>query len=550
MAQRKVRKGTQLFKLGNFIIKKGAVYRCDAWLYAVNVCNGNATQGSRLLKDLTERGVIENGTVDIGYRSMKKTIKTVKMTELGIRMLTKEYGSDALTYEEMARPLRQFDTKSYDSLLTLYNDNHIKTIFNCAGIQTETGAKPSLPQLAAYLEHTLLPADNQPYRTYSENQLEKAYDRGIYYTKQEYLQFFKEHDGGAEVLRSAFRGLFISSHDCYVVYSNGKNNPNMIRFPVNRPEILLILTLKNQGLATVRKVNGVKTGISALTISDANSFVYSTASARRYGRTDGSSTSMAVPKVFSLASSVNRTDMPDSYCALYSIVFEESGVSALKCLTSRSLEQRITDAGAYAEQASDRFGLNNDTMFPLRYKRDGRTVPCAYMPYYELHALDAIRQMSYVPVIITRRDMIKVISHITHKHHLFIDIETGQEIEDKYNVVYDEHGYVNGKKVLEEYLHEKGLTISTKQYNDLPRLYGMEYGEFYDLVANGRIQPDSLMEHLKTSKYDGKKGYRKKKKSIAVSLELYNKIKEYAESHEMSLYYATAKVLHYEEPKE
>ncbi|MBR2702073.1 MAG: hypothetical protein IKE77_08320, partial [Erysipelotrichaceae bacterium] len=265
---RGIQPDTDLWKLASFLYFKGSVYKQDMLLYGARLTGDSDFRPSKLLKQLKDREIIELKDFAIGYRSQKRVTSVCFLTEKG-QVILKGYYKRLIDIKVFDRIAAEFRRKKYKSLLELYNANHLKAVFNSVGIQTDVVSKPSIEQLYCYLNDIPFTADSESfYPVLSAERMERMYREGIFYTAREYKEFYINKLKPGEPLSSIFRGVYISKDRCLVIYSNGKNNPNMIYLPNETSEHMLINSLIAAGFAD--------DNVAALTISDTNYFIYGT----------------------------------------------------------------------------------------------------------------------------------------------------------------------------------------------------------------------------------------------------------------------------------
>lgn len=585
-ANKTIQPKTSLFKLATFLYFKGSVYKQDMLLYATKLVSGTQISPSKLLMTLKRRNIVELRDYTIGYRSQKRTTSVCFLTEKGRLILNRYFSdlTDVKIFDEMADRFRR---KGYDKLLTLYNSNHIMTMFNCAGIQGDSVSKPSIKQLYCHINKVPYVHRDKRYKEMSYDVINRLYQEGIFYSAAEYKEFYKTLSGG-EPLRSIFRGIYISKNKTLVIYSNGKNNNNLIYLPNEFSEHALTNSLIKNGLA-----NG---NISAITMSDANYFIYGTLAGRKFGlnktaldkgvldakrnlerlelkekceknnwnymdrlavlqskweKSDTYRENKSVGKniIFGMNANINNSAVYGNYKMFYSVTFSQDGINALEYLVTHSDEEKYEEELEYVKNMPGLLRVSSfkDSIYPLEYLQGNTWIPCIYMPVYELHALQQMQRDEFTAAVITSGDMINTIQHCTHKVHSFIDCETEGVMIDEDAIIYDENGYCKGRKMLENYLLKKAMKAAPDQYISLPKKYDMSYAEFYNSIAKGEIMPEELMPLIETTEYDlreyGKRYYRKRKKTIAVSTDVYNLIKQYAVTNNITLYRAACNMI-------
>lgn len=599
-------KNSQLYKLLSFLVMKGSVYSSDFSLFA-NHLDKSTGHSTRLIKRAEELGYITYGDFTINarlkatykitdnlrdqYNSAKakdkdsrtpeeinvikkyklktslrnhakidnpKTVKVVFPSELAIEQFA---SPDSETYAYLLDLSTTFkhnvlDKTNYEKTLIAYSHNHVKTMFNCADIPTDSLTRPNLVMLDCFV-HSRAYSKLDNYHLdedYSNEQLERYFTKGMYFSSPEFRKYVNSYLGRNEPLRSVFKGVFISKDKCLVVYSNGANNEQLIFIKSDQNERELIDLLYSRRLCKQRTVESHKTGVSVLTVSDTNTFIYGTASGMRLGLNDsGKELNKRAREILLIPNNellfAKDTEFDKYFHALFSVPFGKDGVTQLTYLVSNSLEDYVMEAQAI-NQENDSFKENkNNVIYPLYIIANGEKVQVLFMPVYELTTLVRIKESNNIPMIVTRANMTTVISHITHKQHLFMDIDTKQLLDDNISLIYNAKGYNKGKKILEDYLHNKGKTLTTKQFNDLPSQFVNEdnlpytYNEFYNDIANKKIMPEQIEHQLELSDYipSTKKTH---KVSANLDMILYDKLKRFAGQRKITNQYAIRLLLH------
>lgn len=605
-----IRKNSQLYKLLSFLSSKGSVYLSDFSLFANHLCNDRG-HSSRLIKQAEESGLITYDTfvinprlkatykitdslrsqyksamakdeasrtpaeinlikkykrkVSLNKHAKIKKPKSVKVVFLSENALEQLCQKDSNTYNYFLALRTKFkhnvkDNANYEKTLISYSHNHVKTLFNCVDIPTDSLTRPNLAMLDSYInsrnyiKKEIYALDAE----YSNEQLESYYSKGMYFSSNEFREYIDNYLDRNETIRSAFKGLFISKDKCLVVYSNGANNEQLIYIKSDKNERELMDLIYKRKFCKSRTVESHKTGICALAISDTNMFVYSTAEGMRLGQNDSerdlsekARQSLLVPSNELLFA---KDDFEKYFHALFVVPHNKDGVPQLAYLVSNSLEDYLMEAQSIT-QLNDQLENNiykenkNNIIFPLHLIVDNQKVQIMYLPVYELTSLLLVKNSNSIPLIVTKENMTKVISHITHKQHLFMDIDTRQLLDDNVSLIFNSKGYNKGKKVLEEYLHNKGKTLTVKQFNDLPKQFVNEdnkpytYNEFYNDIGNGKIKPEEIVDTLDLIDYIPTS---KKTHKVSANLDtyLYSNLKQFAKENNITLQYAVRVLLH------
>ena len=534
MDRYRLKLGTNPYKLALFLFTKGSCYKQDLLMYAYSLTNNHQSNSSSLVKTLNENNIVYFKD----FKLKTKTVSVAYLTEQGRKQVIKL--ADIKNTEYYDKLLFRFNTKVYDKLLAYYNDNHIKTMFNCVDIPTDALSKPTLHEVYNYINKI---EQNDNFLSYTPDEIQEYLDKGIYYSKEEYREFYKLKEVNDEVLTSVFRGLFISTDKCAVVYSNGKDNNKMIYLAKSGSEFLLTKYLIKQRLAPLRTVNRKKVGLYALTMSDANSFIYSSAVGRKRGEVKSKVSVETKSFVFTPYSNINYIENDGSYCGMYSVIFNKTGVQCLQRFVSNPVATTYTYPKSLPQYYPDRFSDNQgEYEYPINYNHNGTWLPCCYIPIYDLMFLNQLKSSTFTPAIITDKDMINVISRITHKPHIFLDINTLKPINEDV-LIYDDKGYVKGKKMLQDYFLSLNQRVDDKQFKQIPAKYGMSYNQFYNALALGQLSIQDVAVNLNPRAYHKTHTYRTKKTNLVVPYEIYLKVKSLAQRNHNTIQYTTTKLL-------
>jgi len=602
-----IKHGTKLSQLALFVLRKGGVYKQDLVMYANRLCSrpSDASTLVKELHDRGYLEVVDfnikarrhtPAAPDKKSSAYYQNIKTVSVCYLSTDGLPEAYVLYEYIAKDKALPLDYFralrepfviettemSPNAYRETLSVYNANRIMTLFNMADIQSDPQRKPSLEEIYSYRNNTAYtpPADS-PYRHYgSAEKLERALDSGFYYSIEEYRDLYAAHEDGKERFTSIARGLFISNSKCIVIYSNGKNNNSMLYCPVQSGETRMVQALKNENLAVdiyeyddkgnvVVDEKGyafvVAQRVDALAISDANYFIYSTAAGKKFGRTtamhknDNYLSKLLTPhsNVFADIDTDPRKVL-DSYSRFYCVVYNKDGVTMLKSI----LEDSYDDTAAFystlirSSKEKNKGRAKNDRLYPIFEKNTADSTlpliyrpdednyyPCCRIEAYELLLLNKISKMDQTPAIITRKSLTNIIQHITLKKHIFLDADTLEPFGEDDTLAFDENGFPKGKKILEDYLHSNGLTASLKEYYELPKKFNRDYISFYNALAEEEISPEDCAKKMETRPYTPGRKYKASKKTVCISEELYDQIKELSSANSVTIYHTVNKLI-------
>ena len=576
----RIRANTKLARVGMYLLRKGGVYRQDLLAYANRICS-KPSDASTLIRELKERDIIairnftvlekryaatETEKTGSYYRSAGKT-ETVTLSDHGLTAMYQLYITSANVdapaprayFEKLREPfladITQLSDSAYRQVLNRYDANRLKTIFNIAGALTEPLGKPCLEEVYCYRNGLEYEGEHsKDYRVYQDDtMLDTILERGIYYTIGEYREFYARHEDGVERFKTIARGIYISNILTLVVYANGRGNKSMIFCPNQTSEQQIVLALKNENLS--HRTSDTNAGayaskeVHALLIGESDSFIYSTATGKRFGRTTkGHKNDNYLKKLLTPYSKVFEVPDPSAnrqnyYNGLYCIAYNRCGLDQLRRLLEQSSQ---TDAfyQEVTETFPERFAKDpGNREFPILYRdSDGIWRSCCYIPCYELMQLAAIRQQQAQPVIIVSSDMRDIIQRITHQKHLFLDPEDFTP-DTSAVLTIDENGYPAGKKILDDYLHAKLKRAERAEYYKAAARYDLDVTEFFNAIAESRIDVEEVVKEMILKDYDPSGYVRRAKKAMFVSRDCYEQIVELAGRKNATIYHVTNMLL-------
>ena len=576
----RIRANTKLARIGLYLLRKGGVYKQDMLAYANRICS-KPSDASTLIKELKKRDIITvrdfmirakryglSGTnkTESYYRKVRKA-ETVTLSDHGLIAMYQLYVTSANVgdpaprayFEKLRQPfladITQLSDSAYRKVLDRYNVNRLKTIFNLCGAYTEPLGKPCLEEIYCYRNGLEYEGENsEGYRLYQDRGvLDTILDAGIYYTIEEYRKFYARYEDGAERFTTVARGIYISNSLTLVVYANGKGNKSMIYCPNQTSEQRIIQALKNENLS--HRVSGKNTSTSkskevhALLVGESESFIYSSASGKKFGRTTkGHKNDNYLKTILTPYSNVfiekdPSSNRQDYYSGMYCIAYSHQGIKQLQKLLTQS-SQMSSFYRKLIEKRPDRFAKDQGNReFPILYlDEDDEWKSCCYIPCYELIHLAAIRQQKAKPVIIADPSMHGIIQRITHQKHLFLDPEEYKP-DTSTVLTIDENGYPAGKKIIDDYLHSNHKRTDKAEYSKAAERYGLDVIEFFNAVAEERIDVEEVAEGMILQDYDPAKYVRQAKKIMSVSKDCYEKIVELAARKNTTIYHVTNMLL-------
>lgn len=571
----------KLGQLGIYLMRKGGLYKDDLLLYAnTRVCK-HSSDASDLLKQLRVRGILDITDFNLkrrqrtpadstgsshSYMKQVRTVQVCRLTDFGQQAMYAAYRSEKL---DEALPRSYFDNirapflkdtsklskRGYKNLVKLYDANRLKVFFNClGGVKTEKDAKPSLEQIFAYRNGiSYTPAQGDGYKYYDNaSALAMDLSRGFYYTIDEYRQFYSQHEDGVERFNTIARGIYISNLYTLVVYANGKGNSNMIYCPFQSSDNQIIQSLKYERLSfnlTDADNNLLAQSVQALALGEAKSFVISTATGKRYGRnTKGHKSDNYLKKILTAYSPLftdigsSNVNVIDEYDSFYAATLDKDGITQIKDL----IYNKKSSSAYYnelIENYGDTFKENKDLVYPLTYMYEDYRHPCLVMHAYELMTLKMLAKSERRPIILTRKSMMDVIQRITRKQYVLVDMDTLDITGADQTSIYDSNGYNAGKKILEDYLMSKELKASVKEYRELPKKFNKTYIEFYNDLADEVTSPEDYIELMETTPYVKTRKRATIKKSVSVSSEIYEQIKQKAQRDHVTIYHVVNQIM-------
>ena len=355
--------------------------------------------------------------------------------------------------------------------------------------------------------------------------IKEILDGGIYYSKdevREYLKSIKVISNNTEArnnLTDSFKairwnGIYITSKHLYInfVLPYGEN----VRLSGSDAEFKNMLSVFSRYIAInkndiqhFRSISCISDGkeiyhnsIDAITIGIGNSHTYTEAIGKKYGRIKNPKKIKSSTKVKDAA---RRYDMLDchsnNFKRIYSISDNAIGIQQLNYIANYSIEEYYDEEKELLFNDSDERFIPSPTsnLFPAIY--ENLNISAIYLPVYEIKLLNKIsqefRKNNRALVVCTYKSMFETISHCLRIDTVGKD-ESGNnlpglyfiEVKEVYNKqskateiklgnifnyrsgefnLYDEYGYIKGKRILDEYLKSHGniKLNSEKEYGVL-----------------------------------------------------------------------------------
>ena len=396
-------------------------------------------------------------------------------------------------------------------------DQKVTMLYKKADVSCFAYEKPSLGYLVYNLSGNKLRFPKQPYdRNYLDRyfeslgpdqktaELKEFMESGAYYSKQEVISFLKIKDKNYtdDIKGLDWRGVFLSRYSLFVNYvlSFGENkraydfNETLGNLLQKLKNSLTIITDVTKTVYNVADSNGGKyvNDIAAVTIGIGSSHTYAEAMGNKHGRIKHRDMSLmeSDERVYDVIDCTSSR-----FDRIYSIDDRELGVSMLNFITHYSLNS-YHDLEVELFSEDERFRLvDGSNLFPAVY--DPLGVSAIYLPVYDIKILkmiaDRAKKENYSVVIAARREMMETISHCVHIESVndsveqkrvaglwFVEVnETddaitlGDFLDENSGVfnIYDERGYIKGRKMIDDYFLEKKQKLKSEgEYIKLAKL--------------------------------------------------------------------------------
>ena len=507
-----------------FLYLCGTCYKTDFYLLLDKTGSHSYMYFDRLQAEIRKwtqaDGIVEREIPADTNRQASQTATIVALSEEGIRYYKQNEIPELKKIK--SKNLNKFKSVQIEKVLYPHlTEQKVAIMYHLAGVPVFPFEKPSLGYLIyniaydKYVFSTRNPYDSNyidsEYEIYGENEkkeeLIKFIKKGAYYTKKEVMDFFKlvTPNYGDNIKTIMWRGMFLSYYQIFInfVLSYGEN----IRIMLFRDEAENLTNKIKKTIVRwlsveryIDKISGrpeTLNGIEAVTIGSGDSHTYAEATGNKRGLIKKVDTSelQRSNKKFEYVDVTSRI-----FKHIYSINDRASGIEMLRYITSHSLE-------SYHKEEVELF--RSDKRFSL-IDGVGENVYPAYfeplrsraimMPVYEIMTLNRLAYINKKDgdpfVIVTKREMMDTISHclriqtnskVKIKNHnvapglFFIELleEDGKyylgnsiidERSGKFNV-YDENGFIMGKKMIDDYLAEQGIKIKSEaEYLKLAKL--------------------------------------------------------------------------------
>lgn len=551
MKQRITRQRRNLFEV---LCELGCCYRHDLAMY-VDYTNGKMNSGTGLLRALSKSNLIAEREIWKQGNQGKYSAVTFSYAGKWLAIRNELYGTEDETKNRIEESAGFFNTHETEILQKRLLLNRISLAFKSVSVPSLPSEKPRLIDLyhaiggkeeneKERINYEFLHADSD-YKNMSENEINKLIETGVFYTIHEVRDFIEEFGGGSSdtTYRSRAKGLFLSNKICYIVYApkRGKNRNLLIstrgekRF-LEKLEPLLNLTNVYRKLPSFKekKLNYdgvVSDGVaplnrpSALVIGDGSKMTFSLSHKHKLYDEEGNPSNK----------DAWLTDNQELFDEVFSVAFDAIGLDALSYLCNTTKEEWQEEMRT-SFQANTVFKENSSS--PKFLGLENKTgALMTYLPVYEINILETIRDADYPCGVLTYSDMMETISRIVGKKILYYDIETSEQIVlDDGTGQYDEYGQLAGIAKINIYLESEGLQAKRSDINKLPKQYDMNPEEFFNKVADGRIEIKEVVALLET---EPKKLNRYKRQNehfmVSCDLELKRQVKDAARLYGISI---------------
>lgn len=551
MKQRVTKQRRTLFEI---LCELGCCYRHDLAMY-IDYTSGKMNSGTGLLRTLEKSSLIAEREVWKQGNQGKYTAVTFSYAGKWLAIRNELYGTEDATKDRIEESAEFFNTHETEILQKRLLLNRISLAFKSVSVPSLPSEKPRLIDLYHLLGGTEENSSerinyeflhtNSDYKQVTETEAKELLQTGIFYTIHEVRDFIEEFGMGNSdtTYRSRCKGIFISDKNCYIVYApkRGKNKNLLIstigekRF-IEKLSPLLNLTNVMRKLPSFKekKLNYDGTVTDGATpINKPCALVIG----------DGSKMTFALSHKYKITNNEGNVANKDSWLTdntelfeeVFSVAFDMIGLDALSYLCNTSKEEWQEEMrAAFQSNSSFKENLSSPKFLGLENKTGALIT---YLPVYEINILETIRDANYPCGVLTYSDMMETISRIVGKKILYYDIETAEQIVlDDGTGQYDEHGRLAGITKINMYLEAEGLQTKKSDINKLPKLYDMSPEEFFNKVADGRIEVRDLISQLET---EPKKANRYKRQNehfmVSCDLEMKRQVKDAARLYGISI---------------
>ena len=542
-----------------FLYLCGTCYKSDFFLMLDKSLSHSSMYYDRLQKEIKNwikaEGIVEREIPAQNNKQAGQSTPIVALSEEGILYYKKNEVPELKRLK--SKNLNKFKSKQIEKVLYPHlTEQRVAIMYHLAGVSVFPYEKPSLGYLIYNLAYETDNFEGQPYdnnyldikyEVYGEKQkkeqLLEFIKHGAYYTKKEVMDFFKliSLNYGDNIKTIMWRGMFLSYYHVF------------INFVLSYGENIRIMLFKDEAESLTKKIRNTITkylnidryitdlsdeesinDIDAITIGSGESHTYAEAMGNKRGLIKKVDTSELQRKnqKFDYVDVTSRV-----FKHIYSINDRASGITMLKYLTSHSLESyhseevELFKTDKRFEVDADEKGLFPAHFLPLK-------APSIFMPVYEIKTLNKIanynKEDGYPFVIVTRKEMMDTISHclrintntevkiggfsttpglwfveLVEKSGVYSLGKLIDEISGDFNL-YNENGYIAGKKMIDDYLAMQDLKIKTEgEYLKLAKLVVQDKNlsdfqlkaQFYNAIA--RLDAKTYIDPLKEKMGEG-----------------------------------------------
>lgn len=517
------------------IAETGEAYRSDVALYMDSVF-GKKGVGTKELRKWEEAGYLtprqipkekNNGQGNNLYIATTPALKGINF------IVDNEWLGDWKTTKQLVDDnMSDFDTNQMERVRVRLMYNRCKLSFEAIGCLAFTTSKPNLCEMYNKLSKEKIKETNikyacvrnrELYAQMNEEECKEALEAGIFYTMPEVREFIEcvGMEGNADVsMESRMRGIFISDTNCYAVYTTQRSGGNNFTV-INRTEEYVLNVIKNKLLRYTnvdRELKNImckyreygktvseceQNGIDALVIT----------------ASDESVVKMSKPLEIGFRKSlVGNTAL---YKHVYMIPFTAEGMYSLNLLCNQTKEE-LREQGRKDLLATKRMNITDNDKVLFAVESD-TNISFAYMPVYELNALNQIKNKKEYTGIMLYKDMQKAVSRVVGSKTKYYSIGKKREITNdkgKELGVYGENGNLLGKEMILNYMRGKKLTADLNEINKVYEKYGYDRAEeFFNAIAEHRDGVPSV-ERIVNELESLKEYKRKVNKTDTLSLSL------------------------------
>lgn len=446
-------------------------YERDASMFIASRYEGKSNMQSKVIKRLIDKEYIKRTKKNEGA-AYKGTDDLLTITTKGVVALSNLY--DTPYYEYLVDEAKeQFTSYSDPSrLLPRLDDNTLRLFFESSNVRAFTQNKPDLyylychlPNQSEFIRNSFIEDEVNPLYQNKESLITKQLESGIFYTRQEFVDFVLKARGKTErdqiiidrsemdaVSQTRYRGIFISKSRVLLVYQQSRKRSGLISTIASVES-----NLKNIVEDLFKIPCELTEEINALFVSRSPNFAYNLVVGAN-GHTkypDGDSRGYGARPIINI-----NSQLFDRY---YVVSTSLGGCQEMDYIRTHSLEDYLDDCKNLF-LSCEGFSLTGKK-YPVAIDED-RHEYAFYFPFLEVSMLANIYKSKSNPTIITEPYLADVISHSIRKPSEYYDREL-EQIETK---LYDKFGYEEGttpKSEKRKYNYHSAISITcTKDFHD------------------------------------------------------------------------------------